>query len=77
MFQSLIGMLKTPKRFPQGFQIVWVSIPHRYAENVNLIYSFMPTILVSIPHRYAENYFFIIGLWPNFPVSIPHRYAEN
>ena len=34
----------------------WVSIPHRYAENIATIHKSLRGGLVSIPHRYAENH---------------------
>ena len=56
---------------------IFVSIPHRYAENGRITLNALSWSSVSIPHRYAENQAKNEDIFSLQPVSIPHRYAEN
>ena len=48
-------MLKTNSCCIQLFEHFQVSIPHRYAENLEVVTVYTAAQSVSIPHRYAEN----------------------
>ncbi len=56
MFQFLIGTLQTCTIRSSLFLRVSVSIPYRYATNLNLMNLNLPALQVSIPYRYATNY---------------------
>ena len=77
MFQFLIGTLKTLPLLEPCIVREKVSIPHRYAENIQEGAVIQNQSLVSIPHRYAENGLSETYLMYQTGVSIPHRYAEN
>ena len=76
-FQFLIGTLKTRKKKGNAQTVYYVSIPHRYAENLFVINTDDFLCRFSIPHRYAENLGGTMNRSKSGRVSIPHRYAEN
>ena len=56
MFQFLIGTIKTQKIYDDIEIIEYVSIPHRYDKNEDLLdVCVTKTTPVSIPHRYDKN----------------------